>query len=382
MTTSASRRGHGEGSIFQRKDGLWVGTLDHGRGPDGRRLRKAFYAKTRKEASEKLRAALAAHDRGIAVDSDRRTMGVYLADWLKSTEGTLRPRTHLRYEQYLRIHAIPFLSNVRLTQLTPQHLRTLYAERMAAGASASSVGHLHAVLHKALSQAADDQIISRNVASLVKKPRAERPEIKTLSPDEARQFVARVADDPLEALYLVAVTTGMRQGEILALRWRDVDLEAGQVQVRSNVQYTQAGGYAFLEPKTASSRRSVMLTKAAVAALRRHRTKQLQQRLAKGTAWRDLDLVFPNDVGEPMRGTALTHRFQALLVRLGLPRIRFHDLRHTAATLLLGRGVHPKIVSEMLGHATVAITLDIYSHVTPTMQREATAALDAILSSS
>ncbi len=171
----------------------------------------------------------------------------------------------------------------------------------------------------------------------------------------------------------------MRQGELLALRWRHVDLEARTVQVRATLQRAD-DGFTFAEPKTAHSRRQVALTKTAIVALRRHRGLQLEERLRLGTAWEDNDLVFANEVGRPIEATNLIRRsFHPLLERAGLPRIRFHDLRHTAATLMLGRSVHPKVVAEMLGHSQIAVTLDLYSHVTPTMQREATAALDAVL---
>ena len=188
-------------------------------------------------------------------------------------------------------------------------------------------------------------------------------------------------DDRLEALYVLALTTGLRQGELLALRWNGVDLDEGSVQVRGSLQRTQ-DGLIILEPKTAGSRRKVSLTKTAVQALRFHRTRQSKERLALGPEWDDRDLVFANAVGRPIEvGNLIRRSFVPLLERANLPRIRFHDLRHTAATLLLGQGVHAKIVADMLGHTRISTTLDLYSHVTPTMQREATEALEAVLSS-
>ena len=185
--------------------------------------------------------------------------------------------------------------------------------------------------------------------------------------------------DRFEALYVLALTTGMRQGEILALKWPEVDLDSGMIQVKATLHRTRAG-FEFLEPKTARSRRQIALTGAAVAALRGHRAAQIEERLGC-PYWDDPELVFASEVGTPIQSPNLLRRsFFPLLDRAGLPRIRFHDLRHTAATLLLGQGVHPKIVSEMLGHSNIAITLDLYSHVTPTMQKAAVEALDAVLS--
>ena len=216
-------------------------------------------------------------------------------------------------------------------------------------------------------------------ADLVTPPRAAHREMQTLSPEQARAFLDAAQGDRFHALYVLALSTGMRQGELLALRWQDVDLDRGTVQVRGSLQRTPAG-LTLTEPKTAASRRQVGLTPSAVAALRRHRVAQTEERLRFGSVWQDNGLVFCNEIGEPIDATHVTVRpFRRLLERAGLPQIRFHDLRHTAATLLLGQGVHPKMVSEMLGHTQIAITLDLYSHVTPTMQRQATDAMEAVL---
>lgn len=203
--------------------------------------------------------------------------------------------------------------------------------------------------------------------------------MQVLNAEQARMLLQAIEGDPLEALYLLALTTGMRQGELLSLKWADVDLEAGHVQVRSSVRKGKEG-FVFSEPKTSASRRQVALTMSAVAALYRHRGCQLEQRMADGPLWQDNDLVFPDVLGMPFNGITLLRReFLPLLKRAGLPLIRFHDLRHTAATLMLLKGVHPKIVSEMLGHASVSITLDLYSHVLPNMQREAAETMDQLL---
>lgn len=186
-------------------------------------------------------------------------------------------------------------------------------------------------------------------------------------------------DHPAHALYVLAVTTGMRQGELLGLRWQDVDLAAGRLVVRRALQRQNAAGLVFVEPRTARSRRTILLSQRATAALRDHRSRQLEQRLLAGSAWQDQDLLFCNGSGGPLDPSWQPATFYAELRRLGLPAIRFHDLRHTAATLLLGRGVHPKVVSEMLGHATITLTLDTYSHLVPALHAEAAAAMDDLL---
>ena len=188
----------------------------------------------------------------------------------------------------------------------------------------------------------------------------------------ARRFLEAARGDRFEALYVLAITAGLRQGELLALRWRDVDLAGRTVRVTGSLQNLPGDGLTIVEPKTAGSRRNVSMGATATEALRRHRAGQAEERLSLGDAWDDHDLVFPNATGKPMNPSNLLIRsYRILLERAGVPRIRFHDLRHTAATLMLGRGVHPKIVSEMLGHSTVTITLDLYSHVTPAIAREA-----------
>ncbi len=201
----------------------------------------------------------------------------------------------------------------------------------------------------------------------------------TLAEAQAKVLLLAAAGDRLEALYAVALATGMRLGELLALKWRDVDLEGRSLQVRATLQNI-AGRFEFSEPKTSRSRRRIVLSRLATEALRQHKVRQETERLSAGGAWEDLDLVFLNTIGRPLDGRNLLHCwFRPMVKKAGLPRMRFHDLRHTAATLLLSRGINPKIVSEMLGHSSVSVTLDIYSHIMPHMQQQAADAMDAAL---
>jgi integrase len=369
------KRANGEGSIYKRKDGRYCATLTI----EGDK-RKSFYGATRQEVSRKLNDALKSHREGLPLADEQQTVGRFFDAWLEAVKPKVRHSTHYRYSGYVRIHIAPELGRVRLAKLTPEHLQRLYAHRIEAGLSPMSVKHIHRVIHAALEKAVRWSLVPRNVADLVDPPRTRRKDMATLSAAQARILISAAQGERLEALYVVALTTGMRQGELLALRWGDVDLDRRTLQVRSSLQRA-VEGFEFAEPKTASSRRSVSITEAAASALRRHRAAQASERLRVGAAWADLGLVFANKVGEPLDPRNLLQRcFYPLLKRAGLPRIRFHDLRHTAATLMLAQGVHPKIASEMLGHSNIGITLDTYSHVTPTMQRSATDALDALLS--
>jgi integrase len=336
------------------------------------------YARTREEIARKLAQLISAQQEGIPLPVERETVATFFASWLDGARSTLRPRTWERYEEYVRVHVVPGLGRAPLQRLQPQQLQRFYQDRLDAGLSSTTVHQMHAVIHRALAQAVRWNLVTRNIADLVDPPRRRHHAMRVLSADEVRRLLDAVRGTRSEALLTLAVTTGMRQGELLALRWRDVDLDVAQLSVAATVQRSQQHGLVVAEPKTARSRRMVALTEGAVQALQRHRAAVVEERLRTET-WTELDLVFPNRVGRHQEAGRLMAEYRRTLERAGLPRIRFHDLRHTAASLMLARGVHPKIASEMLGHATIAITLDLYSHVTPTMQREAAATLDRLI---
>ncbi len=367
------KRANGEGSVYQRTDGRWCASVT----TEGCH-RQHFLGRTRAEVARKLTAALDARDKGALVTGPRQTVSQFFTQWLDAVRPSLRPRTFVGYEQLVRLHVIPQIGALSLSRLTPQHLQRLYASRLDAGLSSTTVNHVHALIHRALSNAVRWGSVHRNIADLVDPPRNRPFEIATLSPEQARAFLAAAAGHRLEALYVLAVTTGMRQGELLGLRWRDVDVDAGTLQIRGSMQATPEG-LRIMEPKTAGSRRRVALSKQPIDALRRHRVAQAEERLRMGAAWENAELVFATSAGRPITASGLRRSFEPLLKQAGLPRMRFHDLRHTSATLLLGRGVHPKVVSEMLGHTRISTTLDLYSHVSMTMQQQAADAFDAIL---
>jgi integrase len=369
-----TRRANAEGSIRRREDGRWEARITW----EGRR--RSFYGPTRESVHRKLTSALRAAQDGVPVPPQQATLASFWRTWLPSIQTSLRPATWRRYEQLGRVHILPVLGRVRLVKLTPQHVGMLHERMLSEGISPTTVHHAHMLLHRALQDAMRWGALSRNVVGLVHPPRMVETELSTLNPTQVRALCAAAVGDRFEALFVVAVTTGLRQGELLALRWRDVNLETATLQVTRTL--TRDGqGLVVTAPKTARSRRQVVLSPPSVEALIRHRFQQAAERERMGDIWVDQDLVFPNVLGGPMQRDHLVRRhFVPLLRRAGLPTLRFHDLRHTAATLLLGGGVHPKIAAEMLGHTTVAITLNRYSHVTETMQREAAQVMGAIIS--
>lgn len=287
------KRGNNEGSISKRSDGLWEAriTLEDGK-------RKSFYAKTCQEAARWLAAALRDLDNGLPVVGGRQTVGQYLASWLEAMRATIRPKTWRRYEQYVRLHLLPDVGKIPLVKLTAQQVQLLYAKNLEEGQSSTSVHHLHAVLHRALDAAVRLGLVQRNICDMVDVPRMRHHEMATLSEEQAQLLLAAAKGERLEALYTLALSTGMRQGELLALKWRDVDVEGGSLQVRSALHFTKEGAV-FSEPKTNYSRRRIALSRLALEALRAHRARQLEERVQLGVAWDDLDLVFPNTVGRP-----------------------------------------------------------------------------------
>jgi integrase len=376
----SKKRGNGEGSIHRRKSGGWCAqfTVYTAKG----RRRKTLYGTTRAEVAAKLTRAVADREQGLGFNADNVTLENFLKRWLSdSVRDSVRPITYEGYARQIRNHITPALGWLRLKALTSAHLRGLYREKLDSGLSPRTVQYIHVTLHKALKQAVNDGLVPRNVAEAVKAPQVRREEIKPLSPEQARTLLKAAREDRIEALYVLAVTAGLRQGELLGLKWEDVDLNRSVLQVRCTLAGTRGGSPVFGIPKTPKSRRGVRLTAGATEALRRHRTAQKEQRRKLGTLWQDHGLVFTTQIGTPLnRHNVTTRSFKPLLKQTGLPEIRFHDLRHTCATLMLVGGIHPKVVQEMLGHANVTITLDTYSHLLPDMQDIAVEKLDELLS--
>jgi integrase len=268
---------------------------------------------------------------------------------------------------------------LQLARLEPRQVQKLYADLLAQGQAPASVRQLHAVLRRAFSQAVKWDTVARNVVALATPPRVARHEIQPLTAAQARTLLEAARGGRLEALYVMALSSGMRLGELLGLRWSDVDLDGGIVQVRQ-ILVRMPSGLRFGEPKTKRSRRRISLSTGVRDSLRQHRARQATERLRLGPVWEDYDLVFANEIGKPLdAGNFLRRDFWRALNKAGLPRCRFHDLRHTCATLLLQQGVHPKVVSELLGHGSIGLTLDTYSHIIPDMQQHAATTIDGLL---
>lgn len=424
-----AKRGQNEGSIYQRKDGRWTAMVNLG-WQNGKRVRKSYYGATRKEVQDQLTKALSALQNGLPLTSDKATLGRHLKWWLDEVvKRTNRPSTYRSYEQLVRLHIEPLLGGTALAKLTNQQVRTFLNAKQDSGLSSRTVQYLHAVLRKSLNVALKDQMVTRNVVSQVDPPRVAVKEVQPLTPDEARRLIRAVEGDRLQALFTVAVSLGLRQGEALALRWQDVNLDAGKLRVRYTLQRftprkkTSSNGVAsqdtagannsfirgatveqsephdepkptaeihLVEPKTKKSRRIIDLPQVTLSALASHRTRQADERQLAGSRWivpvvhcegriepAD-DFVFTTGIGTPLEGRNVTKRFQRILKDAKIPHHRFHDLRHTAATLLAVQGVHTKAIQSVLGWDQVAM-VDRYAHFVDEMRKDAAAKMDAIL---
>lgn len=378
------KRGAGEGSISQHASGGWRGRIMVGYLPNGRPDVREVYAKTRTEVRKKLDVLRQRSESGTLTEAtaERLTVAAFLSRWLEATKATVRPKTWDRYGEYVRLHLTPTLGKTKLSALRPEALLKLYATKQEAGLSPRTVHHLHTVLHSALAQAVRWGYLHRNVADAVDPPAVPRREMRPPTPAEVAQFLDAVtaADDRLAALWIVAAYSGCREGELLGLQWQDVDLDRASVTIRRTLVDARKGVPRYGEPKTGRSRRTVSLPPEAVAALRRHRTKQDAERDRLGVDYAPYGLVFATAAGRPLLARNVIRSFKAALVAAGLPReTRVHDLRHAAATVLLRAGVHPKVVSERLGHSTIGITMDLYTHSVEGLDADAAARMQRVL---
>lgn len=374
----AKKRSNGEGSIYP-VNGKWAAAISLGRGPDGKLKRKTVYGKTQREVREKLQALQAELLAGRLVNPERMTVGEYLDTWLKDVVvHTVRPTTHESYARYVRLHITPTLGKLQLSKLQPMHLQHLYSELLSAGKSKRTVQYLNAILHRALKHAVRQRLIISNPADAVDAPRPDRKEMKVFTSGQLEQLVKAMAGDRLAPLYYLAIATGCRRGELIALRWSDVDWARPAISINRTAEEV-SGGIIWTEPKTARSRRSVPLPAKAAALLKAHKARQAEEKLRLGKEYEDQGLVFARPDGRPLSPSHVSKHFTSILRKAGLPHIRLHDLRHTHATLLLAAGIHPKIVSERLGHSTITLTFDTYCHVTHTMQDAAAKRVDADL---
>jgi integrase len=387
-----AKRGRSEGSIFKRKDGRWVGSLNVG-WENGKRKRKHFYAATAAEIRERLLKARSDHSRGIPVAVERQTVKQFLESWL---EHTLKPRAKPRSVESFTVivskHIIPEIGRIRLEKLTPQHVQALLEKKRQPyklktkagkeiekrGLAPQSIASIRTVLRSALAQALKWGMVARNVATLIDPPRIPRPQVHVLDVDGARKLLETARGNRFEAIIVLALTIGLRRGEILGLRWSDVDLEQRSLRINQGLQRIW-GKLQVTEVKTEHSRRGLVMPESVIRVLKIRRARQAQERLLAGLEWKDTDLVFTNPKGGPLEPITLHRDYKEMLKTAGLPtQVRFHDLRHTAASLLLAEGVHLRVIMELLGHSSITLTANTYAHVMPAAMRDVADKMESI----
>lgn len=370
------------GQIISRGKNIWLVRIYLGRDDSGKRiyLNKTIHG-PKKAAQAWLHQRLTERDAGVAVKPAQQTLNDYLDRWLETAaRPRVRPKTFVGYQNLLDRHIRPALGARPLSKISPLEVQQTFQAMQEKGLSARTIEYARMVLKQAFKQAIQWRLLTFNPCDGVQIPKRERPEMQALSPEQARRFLAVARSTRYGALFELALTTGLRPSEYLALKWEDIDFERGTLSVVRSLDAEPGGGYRLEETKTRNSRRVVKLLPNVLSALLEHRQAQQQQREQAGERWNEQGFVFTNESGGPLDRHNLAHRhFRKILEEAGLPQIRLYDLRHTAATLALSAGVPVKVVSEMLGHSSVALTLDVYSHVLPHMQEDAARKMAALL---
>jgi len=375
MAEKKPRRGHNEGSVyFEASRKRWVASVSTGLG-----TRKKFYFKTKAEALKKKNDALRELEQGALATGPQRKLGEYLEDWIENVhKDNIRVSTYVKYKKLIKYIVSDDLSSVWLQKLTPEQVRRFYTkagkhkDKGGLGLSSKTVNSIHGVLHLALKNAVRWNYVSRNICELVNPPRIESREGTPLSIEQAHALLESVRKHRLEVLLTMAIVTGMRRGELLALRWSSVNFDLQTLLVLHTVDYIPHYGYVETKPKTKAGKRLINLPVFLVELLKKHRDEQLKQQVKVGEKWEGLDLVFPDLHGGYFNSGYLLRLFKEILVEAGLPHMHFHDLRHSAATILLSMGVNMKVIQELLGHSDISITLGLYAHLMPSMQHDVT----------
>lgn len=372
------RRPQGDGSITLRKDGRWQARVDLGV-VNGKRVRKSFYGKTPKEVSAKLRDALKRKSQGALVTGPRQTFEQFLDRWMRDAViPKCRPKTISTYRGLIDRHLKPGLGRIALAKLSAGDINEFYAQKREQGLSSQTVVHLHALIRASLKYAERAGLIGYNPVNRVVTPTSPRADIRPFTIEEATRILETSAGDRLAALWSLAFHTGLRQGELLGLRWQDVDTDRATLTVLQTIQEIE-GKIEVGAPKSKSSRRTVPIEPAALDALKAWRTEQKKERMKAGAAWTDTGLVFTSLVGTPLSARNVARRWHQILDAAGVERRGMHAARHTVATLLMAAGKHPSLVQDLLGHSTIRLTLDTYTHVSEHLRSEATSALSTLL---
>jgi len=368
---SKRRRGAGEGSIYQRADGSWCAMVDLGM-VNGKRKRKFVYGSSRKDVAEKLKQLLHQQQQGVNIDPERLTVAEFLDRWLEQViKPHRRPRTYSSYADTVRLYLKPRLGQHHLAKLTAPQVQTMI-NAMAATGSTRIAQYARGVLQQALNRAVKWDLLPRNVVQATDRPRSTTRAITPLTEEQAQQLLDAVAGHRLEALYRIALSLGLRRGEVLGLRWADIDFAKKTLRVSGALQRVQ-GKLERSLPKTRAGARTLLLPDVLVELLLDHQRRQVEERAFWGDEWQEHDLLFPAERGTPMEPSNLHRHFKLALKRAGLLlTTRFHDLRHSCATFLIAQGVHPRVVMEILGHSQISLTMNTYGHVQPETQRDAT----------
>ncbi len=374
-----------KGHLRERSPGHWAIVIDLHDSETGKRRRKwhSFHG-TKRQAQVKCSELIAAIKGESYVDPSRQTVAQYLDRWLTYMGSQLSPRSHERYTEIVKKNLVPALGGICLTKLRSRHVAEAYHEALASGRrdgkgglSASTVVYMHRILRQALAQAVAWHELVRNEAAAVKPPKVERKQMTVLNTDAAAAVIEAARDTSLFIPILLGITTGMRRGEVVALRWRHVDLDKAQISIEESIEQTKTG-LRYKPPKSGKGR-TVALPKSVVEELRNHRIRQAETFLKLGIRLSEDGFVVAQADGSSLQPRSLSHAFQLFLAKHKLPRVRLHDLRHTHATAMLKNKIHPKVVQERLGHSTIAVTMDIYSHVLEGMQEDAAEIVDAAL---
>jgi integrase len=366
-------RGRNEGSISQRSNGSYRAQVSS----SGKRVSATF--RTKAEAQKWIRDQLSKLERGFDFQGSKITLGEYLPQWLENSKTALRDKTAHQYSQVMKKHIIPHLGSIALKDLRLASIEKYYADLLRSGVGTRTVRICHNILHKALDKALHYGLVTYNPAHGATLPRYTHSEMQVLDEDQVSQFLVAAQSSPYAALYQLAVTTGMRQGELFGLKWADLQWGKGVLHLQRQVQKVPGQGWSFVEPKTQAGRRTIKLGEGTLQVLRGHRECQAQLKEKAGDRWQENDLVFPNSVGNPGDPSNLRIDFERTLTRAGLVKIRFHDLRHTAASLLLNNNVPVFVVSRMLGHSKPSTTLDIYGHLYHESQVAAAEIMDKLV---
>ena len=367
------KRGNNEGTVSKRKDGRWCAVITLGTKDDGKPNRKFFYGKTRHEAAEKLNQAIYDVKKGAFVPTNKIKVSEWLQTWLfEYKKPSVRPSTFANYEMFVRVHLAPAIGGLLLKDLAPQHLQRLYNEKLVSGKvdgsgglSAASVRYMYVVIHEALDQALRNNLVTRNVSDAPKLPQLKKTKVEVFTVESQMKFLAIIAKERLKAAFILALGTGVREGELLALRWQDVDLKAGTIRIEQSVRRCKTFDkdsptktiLLFGPVKTAAGNRSIPLPAGVLTELKAHKKRQLTEQIAAGELWEKSGLVFTTELGKVVEPRNLIRRYYQLLKMAELKHLKFHAAgRHTFATRLLEANEHPKTVQEMLGHSSIVVT--------------------------